>query len=446
LRIAFVIHRYGPEITGGAEHQCRLVAEHLAAQHDVDVVTTCARDANTWKNEYPEGPDRIRGVTVRRFRNAHTRNPEAFHRSSAGVFGRSHTRADELEWLKQLGPWSPGLIDYLRKTQQQYDVLVFFAYQYATTVLGLEICPKRSILVPGVPVGPGDPVDPGDPGNNAERAIQLDIYRDVFSRPAAILYNTESERRYVQGDFGDRPSIEDVVGIGVDIPQNNPYPRMPPPADDDAASGDDAQEAAPGAEEEPARGFPSHLLARGAVFRRRHRLHGPLLLYVGRIDPGQGCEELFEYFSSCIEQGGEASLALLGVKLMPVPEDAHIRFAGLLMSGRERLQAFEAATVVACPSAHDGLSLSALEALSVGTPILANARNQVLVEHCVASNGGLYYADQDEFVACLRLLLNDAGLRAAMGRNGREYVRRNYRWEAVLGKYERVLAKVRNAK
>jgi hypothetical protein len=25
-------------------------------------------------------------------------------------------------------------------------------------------------------------------------------------------------------------------------------------------------------------------------------------------------------------------------------------------------------------------------------------------------------------------------------------VRRNYRWEAVLGKYERVLAKVRNAR
>jgi glycosyltransferase involved in cell wall biosynthesis len=434
LRIAFVVHRYGPEIAGGPEHQCRLVAERLAAQHDVDVVTTCARDSSTWKNEYPEGADRIRGVTVRRFRNVHTRNPEAFARSSALVFHNAHSRSDELEWLKQLGPWSPSLIDYLRKTQQQYDVVVFFAYQYATTVLGLEISPKRSILVPGAPVGDGD---------NDEQALRLDIYRDVFSRPAAILYNTESERRYVQGDFSDRAAIEDVVGIGVDIPQNNPYPRMPPPADEESTAGDDSQDAA-GADEEPSRGFSSHLLARGAVFRRRHRLHGPMLLYVGRIDPGQGCEELLEYFSSCIEQGGDVSLALLGVKLMPVPEDSHIRFAGMVMSERERLQAFEAATVVACPSSDDRLSLSALEALSAGTPILANARNQVLVEHCVASNGGLYYADRDEFVACLKLLLNDAGLRATMGRNGREYVRRNYRWETVLGKYERVLAKVRS--
>jgi len=420
VRIAFVIHRYGPEIVGGSEHHCRLVAEHLAAQHNVDVLTTCAREL-TWKNEYAEGADRIRGVTVRRFRNAETQG------------GRTH----ELDWLKQLGPWCPSLIEFLRKNQQQYDVVVFFEYRYATTVLGLEVCPKRSILVPSSPAGAG---------SDDESAAHLDVYRDVFSRPAAILYNTDSERRVLQGDFSERPLIEDVVGVGVDIPQHNPYPRMPAPADDDQQTSDDAQGTANAEEEAPTRAFPSHLLARGAVFRRRHRLDGRLLLYGGRVEPGQGCEELLEYFSSYIDEGGEATLALVGVKLMSIPEDAHIRFAGLLMSEREQLQSLEAATVVACPSPHDGLALLALESLSVGTPILANARNPVLVEHCVASNGGLYYADRDEFVASLKLLLGDAGLRTALGRSGREYVRRNYRWETVLGKYERVLAKVRGAK
>ncbi len=92
------------------------------------------------------------------------------------------------------------------------------------------------------------------------------------------------------------------------------------------------------------------------------------------------------------------------------------------------------------------MSLLALEGLSVGTPILCNARSAVLVEHCVRSNGGLYYADRDEFVECLRLLAGDERLRAALGRNGRDYIRRNYRWDVVLGKYERIFAKIRNAR
>ena len=200
-----------------------------------------------------------------------------------------------------------------------------------------------------------------------------------------------------------------------------------------------------GDDETAVREFPSHLTARGAVFRRRHRLYGPIALYGGRIDPGKGCEELIEYFSRYVKAGGDATLALMGVKLMALPEEPFINFAGLL-SDRERLQALEAATVVICPSPYESLSLLALEALSVGTPILVNGRSPVLVEHCVSSNGGLYYADGDEFVECLKLLVRDDRLRAEMGRNGREYVRRNYRWDVVLGKYERVFAKIRSAR
>jgi len=432
VKIAFIVQRYGAEVLGGSEHLCRLLAERLAPQHDVDVLTTCARDYVTWKNDYPEGSDRIRGVVVRRFANAVTRDIDAFNRYSEWIYTHPHSRTDEMEWLKQQGPWCPSLIEHLRRHHQQYDVLIFFTYLYAPTVLGLEIAPSRSVLVSTA---------------HDEPAIRLEIFKEVFGRPAALCYLTESERRFVTEQFAERPFLEEVTGVGVDLSQNQPYPRMPPAPDEDTApaADDSADAAATPLDDDLSRGFPLHLLARGAVFRRRHRLYGPLVLYGGRIDPGKGCEELIEYFSNYVKEGGDATLALMGVKLMLLPEEPFIRFAGTL-SDRERLQALEAATVVVCPSPYESLSLLALEALSVGTPILANARSAVLVEHCTRSNGGLYYADREEFAECLKVLIGDARLRSALGRNGRDYVRRNYRWDVVLAKYEQIFAKVRNAR
>src|SRR5262245_6037253 len=146
MKLAFIVQRYGAEVLGGSEHLCSLVAERLAPRHEIDVLTTCARDYVTWKNEYPEGSDRIRGVTVRRFATARTRDLDAFNRYSEWIYTHPHSRADELEWLKQQGPWSPALIDYLRAHQQQYDALIFFTYLYAPTVLGLEVNPGKSVL------------------------------------------------------------------------------------------------------------------------------------------------------------------------------------------------------------------------------------------------------------------------------------------------------------
>jgi glycosyltransferase involved in cell wall biosynthesis len=432
MKIAVVVQRYGAEVLGGSEHLCRLVAERLAAQHEVEVLTTCARDYVTWKNEYPEGADRVRGVTIRRFANAAQRDLEAFNKYSDWIYNHAHSRADEMEWLKQQGPWSPALIEYLRRSQQQYDVLMFFTYLYAPTVLGLEVNPGKSVLVSTA---------------HDEPAIRLEIFKEVFARPGALCYLTDSERRFVQDTFPDRPLLEDVVGVGVDLPQQQPYPRSAAAPDESAPTATDVDsESGPGGEDdEQSREHATPEPVRGALFRRRHRLYGPLVLYGGRIDPGKGCEELIEYFSGYAREGGDATLALMGVKLMSLPEAPFLRFAGLL-SDRERAQAFEAATVVVCPSPYESLSLLALEALAAGTPILVNARSLVLVEHCLRSNGGLYYADRDEFIEALKLLIGDARLREALGRNGRDYVRRNYRWDAVLGKFERIFTKVRNAR
>jgi glycosyltransferase involved in cell wall biosynthesis len=427
LKIAFIVQRYGTEILGGSEYHCRLIAERLAPKHQVEVLTTCAQDYIAWKNEYPEGSDRVRGVTVRRFANARTRDIHAFNRYSEWIFNNTHTREDELEWLRQQGPWCPALLEYLERNHQQYDVLIFFTYLYAPTVLGAKIAPQKSILVPTA---------------HDEPAIRLEIYKELFSLPAGLAYNTDVERRFLTTHFSIRAIEEETIGCGVDLPHAQEYPREHTPPrhgnPDDQAAED--EEAAAADDASPI--FRPHLAQRGSMFRRRHRLHGPIVLYGGRIDPGKGCEELIEYFSTYVQEGGDASLVLMGVKLMPLPEEPFIRFAGYLPD-QERVQALEAATVVVVPSPYESLSLLALESFAVGTPVLANARSEVLVEHCRKSNAGLYYADRDEFTEALRMLVGDERLRARLGRNGREYIRTNYRWDVILAKYERMFAKLR---
>jgi hypothetical protein len=108
-------------------------------------------------------------------------------------------------------------------------VLIFFTYLYAPTVLGLEVAPSRSVLVSTA---------------HDEPAIRLEIFKDVFTKPAALCFLTESERRFVHQQFVERPLLEDVIGVGVDLPQSQPYPRMPAVADDDPSAAVDAGDAA----------------------------------------------------------------------------------------------------------------------------------------------------------------------------------------------------------
>ena len=457
MKIAFIVQRYGADILGGSEYHCRLIAERMAQRHQVDVLTTCARDYITWKNEYPEGTDRIRGVNVRRFANARTRDIESFNRYSDWIFNYEHTDQDEMSWLEQQGPWCPALLEHLERQHRQYDVLIFFTYLYAPTLLGMKIAPTRSILVPTA---------------HDEPAIRLRLYQDLFKQAKAFAYNTEVERRFLNRSFEIHALAEETIGCGVDLPQAKPYPRVVdelaatsaggsgggrdrganrgsarpdrgPQRDAEPPRTSEEEEAADADDPENGAGNRKVMRGRGEIFRRRHRLYGPILLYGGRIDPGKGCEELFQHFNAYVNDGGNATLALMGAKLMPLPEDPSVRFAGLL-SEQERAEALEAATVVVVPSPYESLSLLALESFAVGTPVLANGRSEVLVEHVRKSNAGLYYGDQDEFVETLKLLLADDRLRAGMGRNGRSYIKQNYRWDIVMGKYDRLIAKLRS--
>ena len=424
MRLALITPRYGAEITHGPEHACRLLAEALCERHEVEVLTTCARDAESWKNDYLEGADRVRGVLVRRFAATGGRDAQAFRSLSQRVFTTAHSRADELEWMRRSGSCSPGLLDYLKRQHRNYDALAFFSYSAGTTVQGIAVAPERSVLFPGAALEP---------------ALRLWIVQDTLGAPAALGYGSGSERRIVRAHLRRLPRVEEIVGVGIAAVHENRYPRLhelPPEneSDDEAAV-------------EPAEveGPPSHLAGRGVLFRRRHRLQGRFALYGGPVSPDNGTEELMEYFDSYASQNGDTSLVMMGVKMMKLPAEPWLQSAGVLQE-RDRLAALEAADVAMAPDPGDLLGEHALEGLAAGTPVLASARSGAAVEHVRRSSGGLYYANRDEFVEAMRLLMSNDRLRGTLGRNGRRYVQQYYRWDAVLGRFERLITRVRAQK
>jgi glycosyltransferase involved in cell wall biosynthesis len=420
VKFAFITPRYGAEFGAGAEHACRLLAEQVARRHDVEVLTTTARDSATWKNDYSEGSDRIRGAFVRRFAVSATPDRSSIAELSRRLREGPRSRPDQLSWVRQVGPWSNGLFEHIKRQHRTYDALVFFGLCHPLTVSGLEIAPERSVLFPHLQLRP---------------ELRFDLWADVLTTCRGVGYFSSSERRLVHSYIGVAPQSEEIVGIGVDPPPQQTYPRhQQDPADvitaeDDARADDDALD-------------ESYLSGRGIPFRRRHRLYDHFALYGGRVEPDNGSEEMLEYFDTfASNRGDEMHLVLMGVKMMTVPDAPYLRLAGILPD-RERMTAYEAASVTIAPDAEDLLSQTLLESLAVGTPVLANASNDAAVEHCRSANAGLYYSNRDEFVGALTELQAPA-LRERMGENGRRYIRQYHQWDAVVGRFERLVGRVR---
>ena len=422
MKVAFVTPRYGGEIAAGAEHACRLLAEQLSLRHDVEVLTTASRDRRTWKNDYGEGADRIRGVLVRRFAVNQPHDANAFRHFSDRILDVPRSRAEEMEWVRRLGPSVPGLVEHLKRQNRSYEAIVFFSLVHWTTVHGLTVAPERSIVFPCVTLSP---------------VLRFGLWPELLASARAIGLMSGSERTLLRSYLGVNAAREEMVGVGVDPSHRQAYPRhQQDPADEPALDDETAGQA-----DEP--GDPEDDRAdRGVPFRRRHRLYGPIVLYGGRVEPDNGCEEMLEYFDSYAASDGDTTLVLMGVKMMKVPDEPYVRQAGVLPD-RERMVAYEAAEVTIAPGSDDPLALPVLESFAVGTPVLASARNDAAVEHCRRAGGGLYYRNRDEFVDALRMLMTRSKLREQLGEGGRQYVREYFRWEAVLGRFERLVTLIR---
>jgi glycosyltransferase involved in cell wall biosynthesis len=380
VRIAVVVQRYGADINGGAELHARYIAERLAKHVHVEVLTTCASDYITWRNDLPAGVEVVHDVRVRRFPVTRERDAEDFGRHSDRVFKTTHAFRDELAWLDAEGPTSTALIEFIRAHESDFDFFIFFSFRYYHSFHGIRAVPAKSILVP-----------------TAERdgALGLAIFHPIFRGVRALMYNSFEERALIHGVSGNTDVPGVVVGVGSEIPQESSAMR----------------------------------------FRQKFNLRDPFAIYIGRIDENKGCAELFDYFLRYTRTFAEGvQLVLVGNPIIPIPQHPRIRHLGFI-DDQDKYDALAAAELLIMPSYFESLSMVALEAWALGKPVLANGRCDVLKGQCIRSNGGLYYDNFAEFLETLRAIEFSATLAAALGRNGRAYFNQHYTWPIIEKKY-----------
>jgi glycosyltransferase involved in cell wall biosynthesis len=166
---------------------------------------------------------------------------------------------------------------------------------------------------------------------------------------------------------------------------------------------------------------------RGAELRRRHRVEGPLVVFLGVRRPYKG----FDVLLDAVPRVPGATFAFVGPG-EPVRGERVID-AGAV-DERTRAGWLEAADILCLPSEAEIFPVSILEAWSVGTPAVTSDI-PALRELMERSGGGVACARDSLATALAELLGRPQHLRA-LGHAGRSFWRRQCSVEAVTARHE----------
>jgi glycosyltransferase involved in cell wall biosynthesis len=383
MKLAFVIPWYGKDVTGGAENAARETVQALQrlADLEVEVLTTCIQDFRSdWNvNSRPEGLEWVNDIPVRRF-PVRPRDTNAFDAVNARLMNDLFVTAEQEAIFMQEMIHSPALYDFIHTYIDDY-VFFFIPYMFGTTYAGSVIHADRSILIPCL---------------HDESYAYLSCYREMFRRVRGVAFLSHAERDLAHRLYDMRPDAPAVVRVGINTD------------------------------------FEAH----ADRFISKYGIKD-FVLYVGRKEMGKNVPLLVEYFGQYkCRYGGNLKLVLVGPGAVEIPADYRQDIIDLgFLSEQDKCDAYAAALTLCQPSLNESFSIAMMEAWVVETPVLVHAHCAVTKEHCLEANGGLYFADFEEFVGCLRRLQHDAGLRDRLGRQGRRYVLRHFTWEAVVANY-----------
>jgi glycosyltransferase involved in cell wall biosynthesis len=385
-RIGFTIPWYGDNIPGGAEALCRDVVKALLDSCvDVEILTTCVRQfTSDWNaNHHPQGVTIEGGVPVRRF-PVRQRDASSFDKVNYKLMhDMPVSSAEEHVFVAEMIN-SPALYEYIDRHRSEY-VFLFIPYMFGTTYWGSMVCPERSILIPCL---------------HDEAYARMSLFREMCERVRGLLFNSMQEQQLAQQLYALDPERLAVVGVPVSSAGNS----------------------------NPAR------------FKEKYAV-SDFFLYAGRADKGKGADMLVDFYCRYLDETNRPErLVFIGGGDLDIPHryGSRIRKLGFVPT-EDKYDAYGAAVALCIPSVMESFSLVMMESWLASRPVIVNAACRVTTDFCLQSNGGLYFADYEEFREILALLTFDRSLAKALGARGREYVLSNFQPKAVAARYLSVL-------
>lgn len=407
-KICFLVCQYGKEVNGGAEYHCKMLAERLVNDYEVDVLTSKTINYNTFEPYYKDNRENLNGVNVLRFdckpfdakeHNIWRKKTKFSRKVRRNLFrlGLLESVANmnpvwklgienEENLLKSHGFYSKDLLDYLETHKEEYKAIILFSYVYPHTVFGARIAPEKTLLIPTV---------------HNEGDVFRSVHTHVFTSVKHIGFNTEEEHQLSLKIFGNKMSENSILAVGVETDFENEVQL--------------------------------------AELKEKFNLPERYIHYFGRVC-GSKMDKLIPWFISYKEKHpSDLKLVLTGRLFQEKIEHPDIIYTGFV-TDEEKVSLIKNATLIVNPSRNESLSLLLLEAMDLGKTVLVNSKSDVLLGHSIKSEGATEaYMSEKDFHQKIHKYISDPTLIELNKARAKEYVQRNYSWPLIMGRLKKLI-------
>ncbi|AJM91247.1 glycosyltransferase family 4 protein [Nitrosopumilus piranensis] len=377
-KIIFVIPWYGKDATGGAEIQCKTLAEHLRDSGlDVEVYTTCSKQfQGEWKDDLKPGKYLENKIPVHRFR-LDKRNKSLFDSINHKIISLQKISIQEEKDFFKNNINSKDLLNAIKKDST--SLFIFIPYLYGTTFFGYQIHPDRSVLIPCI---------------HDEGYAKMNLVKEMLSKVRAISFNSLPEKQFASSLT--KISQNKILGEGIDFIKKETSLQN---------------------------------------FKEKYNLD-KFILCAGRKDNQKNTSLLIDYFCTYLKKNNsDLKLVLTGKGTVDIPSQFSKNILDVFLTREELNNAYSSALFLCLPSINESFSRVIMESWTNKTPVLVNGKCSVTKHFCLESNGGLYFENYLEFEACLNYFLNNPNVSQNLGQNGFDYVKNNYDWKHIVQSY-----------